>query len=59
MSTVKEKAMEALSTLPDEATMDDIMYRLYVLDKVNHGLRDVEEGNTITDEELDAEIEKW
>ncbi|HEX2959440.1 MAG TPA: hypothetical protein VHO70_21580 [Chitinispirillaceae bacterium] len=59
MMTVKEEAIRAISSLPDDAQIDDVMYRLYVIDKVNRGLRAVEEGQTISTEKLLKEIESW
>ncbi len=39
--------------------MDEIMYQLYVLDKIRKGQEAVEQGNTITSEELKREIDSW
>jgi hypothetical protein len=33
MKSVKEEALRAISSLPDDAPIDDVMYRLYVIDK--------------------------
>lgn len=35
MTTPRQDAMKALSTLPEDASIDDIMYRLYVIEKVH------------------------
>jgi hypothetical protein len=40
----KQKAIECILTLPDNATWDDIMYYLYVNQKVENGLDDIENG---------------
>ena len=48
-----------LNKLPDNADMEEIMYRLYVLDKVRKGQGDVESGSTISDQELGQEIDTW
>lgn len=34
MITVKEKAIKLISDLPDNIMIDDIMYKLYVIDKI-------------------------
>ena len=47
MQLAKQEALEAISKLPDDVDMDEIMYRLYVLDKVRKGREDVEAGRTI------------
>lgn len=38
MRSAKQDAIESISRMPDAATMDDIMYRLYVLDEIRIGL---------------------
>ena len=45
--SVKTKVNETIATLPDDATWDDVMYRLYVRQKIEAGLEDVETGNTV------------
>jgi hypothetical protein len=57
--TVKEEAIRAISSLPDDAPIDDAMYRLYVIDKVSRGQSAVKENRTVTTEELLREIESW
>ena len=39
MQPAKQEALETIGKLPDDADMDEIMYRLYVLDKVRKGQR--------------------
>ena len=58
MST-KSEALDAISKLPEEATMDEIMYRLHVIEKVKKGEADVLAGHVVSAEELRAEIEEW
>lgn len=59
MRSAREEALESISRLPDAATMDDIMYRLYVLDKIRMGLDCAERGDVISNEELKREMETW
>jgi predicted transcriptional regulator len=49
---VKSSAREAIEQLPEDATWDDVMYRIYVRQKIEAGLRDVENGDTVTIEEV-------
>lgn len=37
MSTVKNKVSELLKKLPDDCTLEDVQYHLYVLEKVRRG----------------------
>ena len=59
MQAAKQEALNTISQLPDDADMDEIMYRLYVLDKIRKGQEAVKEGKTITSEELKREIDSW
>ena len=49
---VKTSAREAIDQLPDDATWDEVMYRLYVRKKIDAGLHDVASGDTVTTMEV-------
>ncbi len=59
MEPLKKEAIETITNLPDDVDMDEIMYRLYVLDKIRKGQEAVSQGRTISHEELKREIDKW
>ncbi len=59
MNTVKQEVINILNKLPDDVDIDEIMYRLYVLDSIHKGLKDVEEGRTLTSEEVKQAIDSW
>ncbi len=59
MHTLKEESIQLISRLPDTAEIDDIMYRLYVIDKIKKGEQAVIEGKVISLEDLKKEIKKW
>lgn len=59
MSPVKEAVIRLVQSLPDDCTIDDIHYHLYVREKVEDGLRAIEEGKVISEEEADRRIEEW
>ncbi len=52
MSTTKEEAMHLISRLPEEVTWEDIMYRLYVKQKIDEGLKAAEAGRIISHDEV-------
>lgn len=56
---LKTQAIEAIQTLPDNASIDDIMYRLYIIDKIEQGKAAVRENKTKTVAELKNEIAQW
>ena len=51
--------MELLKDLPDTSTLEEIQYHLYVRQKVQRGIQDVEEGRVYTQEEVEKRMEKW
>lgn len=59
MQPAKQEALEIIGKLPDDSDMDEIMYRLYVLDKIRKGQEAVEQGRTTTSEALTREIDAW
>ncbi|MCS7467341.1 hypothetical protein NZK35_11865 [Stieleria sp. ICT_E10.1] len=50
--SAKAAAKEAIDHLPDDATWDDVMYRIYVRQKIDSGLNDVLEGKTVSTSEV-------
>ena len=59
MESLKQEALNSISKMPDTAEIDDIMYRLYVIDKVRKGREAVQRGDVLSIEELKKEIESW
>ncbi|MEA2038863.1 MAG: hypothetical protein U9N82_03415 [Thermodesulfobacteriota bacterium] len=59
METLREEAINVISKLPDSASIDDIMYRLYVIDKVRKGREAIKQGDSISIKELKGEMESW
>ncbi len=52
----KERVLEAVRALPEEATVEDAMERLYFFAKVEEGLRQAEAGDTVSHEEAKRRI---
>ena len=59
METLKSEAIKAISTLHDTATIEDMMYRLFVIDKVRKAQAAVKEGELISAKDLMDEINSW
>jgi hypothetical protein len=55
----KQDALEVVETLPDEFDPEELMYRLYVLTKIERAETAIEEQGLISDEEIEREIEEW
>jgi predicted transcriptional regulator len=53
---VKERVLDAVRELPDDATVEDAMERLYFLAKVEKGLEEANAGKTVSHEEAKRRI---
>lgn len=52
MATEKENIMQLIRELPDDVTLDDIMYHLYVKQKILRGLEDIKQGRVHDHEDV-------
>ena len=59
MLTAKQQTIELISALPDDCTVEDIHYHLYVREQVERGMRAVESGDVIPQEEMEQEFRRW
>lgn len=57
--TLKQDVLETLQHLPDNADIEEIMYRLYVLENIRRGQQDAEQGKTTDAEQLLNDIQTW
>ncbi|MBN1359040.1 MAG: hypothetical protein JW993_00530 [Sedimentisphaerales bacterium] len=57
--TTKQKACELIARMPEESTFEDIQYHLYVLECIERGERDIENGKTLTHDEVERRLAKW
>jgi hypothetical protein len=59
MEALKHEATSAIAKQPDSADIDEIMYRVYLIDKVIQGEVAFKRGEYTTVEDLKKEIESW
>jgi predicted transcriptional regulator len=59
MSTIKDKMIHTIRSLPEDSTYDEILQELSFINMVNKGLMDSKEGKVISTEELKQEIKNW
>ncbi len=57
--TAKDVVRAVLNRLPDNASLADIMYELYVEEKIAQGLKDAANGDWVTQDEARALVAKW
>lgn len=57
--SAKQDALAAIANLPDNAPLDEIIYRLHVLRKIQEGRADIDAERVLSSDELAHEIEHW
>lgn len=59
MSTTKEQVQSLLQQLPDDCSIEDIQYHLYVIEKVRRGLEIADKEGTISQVAVEERLNKW
>lgn len=57
--TVKEIAIDVISRLPDETTLDEILEELFVRRAVEERLRELDENGGLSHDEVKQRLSKW
>lgn len=59
MNTAKAEVRELLDELPDDCTMEDIQYHLYVREQIRQGIWSLENEPTYTQDEVEQALAEW
>jgi len=59
MDTAKDEVRHILDSLPEDATLEDIQYRIYVRQSIDAGLRDIAEGRTLSQKQVEQRVARW
>ncbi len=59
MKTGKEEVLELLEQLPEDASLEDIQYHIFVRQKIQKGLDAAREGKVIALEEVEKRMARW
>ena len=54
--SAKEMSLNLIKKLKDDITYEEIVYELYFLQKIENGMKDVENGRTVSHEEVKKEL---
>lgn len=55
----KQTVHEILDRLPDNASLEEIEYQIYVRRMIERGLRDVDEGRVVSSDEAERRMDEW
>lgn len=58
MSPIKEQVIELIKALPEDSTLEDIHYHLYVREKIEKGLQAIKEGRVVSQEEAEKKVQE-
>ena len=59
MKTAKDEVRELLDLLPEDSSLEDIQYHIYVRQKIQNGLEAAREGKVISQEEVERRMARW
>jgi len=59
MDTAKNQVQKILEILPEDASLEDIQYHIYVRQMIEQGLADVDAGRVIPHAEVERRLAKW
>jgi hypothetical protein len=59
MSAVKEEVIKLVQSLPDDCTLEDIQYHLYVREKVARGIAAIDDGRVLSQAEAEQRMAEW
>jgi hypothetical protein len=59
MNTAKDEVRNLLENLPEDCSLEDVQYHLYIIEKIKRGLYVAEEQGTLEQEEAELRLKKW
>jgi len=59
MTIRKEEVLDLLRQMPDEVDVEELIYRLYLLEKLAAAEEDIAAGRTLSAEEVKAQTASW
>jgi hypothetical protein len=59
VSNAKDEVIQLVQKLPSDATFEDIQYHIYVREKVEKGLKDIQEGRALSQVQVEEKMAKW
>jgi predicted transcriptional regulator len=59
MKTAKKEVRKILDQIPDDASLEDIQYHIYVCQKIERGLQDMDDGRVLSREQVEKRMSRW
>lgn len=55
----KTKVIKTITGFPDHFSIDELVDKMILLDKIEKGIAQADKGNVISEEDLDKKIDEW
>ena len=59
MASAKQTVMDVLQGMPDDCTLEDVQYQLYLRQRLDKSRQAADEGRLIPHEEVRGRLSKW
>ena len=59
LPSAKKATLQLVERLDDDVSFEDIIYQLYVLEKIQRGMKDAQEGRVVSHEEAKQQLSRW
>lgn len=59
LASPKQATLQLVERLEDDVTFEDIIYELHVLEKIQRGMKDAEEGRVVSHTEAKERLNRW
>ncbi len=59
LSTAKDEVRSLLDKLPDDCTLEDVQYHLYVVEKIHRGIARAEKEGVLSQDEVERKFDRW
>jgi hypothetical protein len=59
MQVAKQQVASMLQTLPDDCSLEDIQYHLYVIEKIKNGVARAEKEGVVSQQDAEKHLAKW
>ena len=57
--SAKQAALRMIELMPDDVSLEDIVYELYFRQRIDRGLDELDQGKTVSNEEVKRSVAKW
>ena len=59
MNTAKDEVKALLDKLPDDCSLEEVQYHLYVVEKIRRGIERADKEATVSQKDVERKLSKW